>query len=137
MAPEAGAVRAGRVLHSPFRGTLTHGDMASFCEALPSKGFAACGSTLAGKRAFGERTLCLPVQASIATDHSLGGSNNTYFFPKTKTEELRSRRIRLGVCQGLCSWLRDSTFPLHPHRIFLKCEKRGQGEGRASFHSYR
>lgn len=89
MAPEAGAVRAGRVLHSPFRGTLTHGDMASFCEALPSKGFAACGSALTGKRAFGERTLCLPAQASIATDHSLGGSNNTCFFPgdrRTKIE---------------------------------------------------
>lgn len=81
MAPEARAVGAGRVLYVPFKGTLTRGDMASFCEALPSKGFTACGSTLAGKWAFGEGTLCLPVQASIAADHSLGGSNNTYFFP--------------------------------------------------------
>lgn len=46
-----------------------------------------------------------------------------------ETEELRSRHIRLGICQGLCSWLRDSTFPLHPHRIFLKCEERDQGGG--------
>ena len=81
MAPEAGAVRAGGVPHIPFKGTLTHSDMPSFCEALPSKGFTACGSTLAGKWAFGEGTLCLPAQASIAADHSLGGSNNMYFFP--------------------------------------------------------